>query len=147
MKISHLTSSGTRLPDFPWMCKKTNEREFLSDQAAAPWGRGRGSCGKRRTAENYTLADIVRWADFRLSALIWQRGQIRMMLATRAPSMRCTSQPLRTASSARGKRWSQNQQRPLPVEQMACSASCTSSTIRSGVLSALKFTSLIADSQ
>lgn len=62
------------------------------------------------------------------------------MLATRSPSMRCTSQPVRTASAARGRRRSQCQQRPFPVEQIACSASGTLSTIRSGTLMAVKIT-------
>jgi len=66
-----------------------------------------------------------------------------MMLATRSPSRRCTSQPARMATAARGNLTSQYQQRPLPVVAMARSAALTSNAGRSGVLSvsALKFSS------
>ena len=93
----------------------------------------------------YRPAASERPATSKFSDWSWHRGQTRIMLATRSPSTRCTSQPLRTASSTRGNRRSQYQQRPLPVEQIACRASGTFSTIRSRVLTALKLTSGLTD--
>jgi len=75
-------------------------------------------------------------ASLGLARFAWHLGHTRIMLATRSPSMRCTSQPVPMAFSARGNRRSQCQQRPLPVEQMACNAACTSRLIRFGVLTA-----------
>jgi hypothetical protein len=49
------------------------------------------------------------------------------------------------ASSARGNRKSQYQQRPLPVEQIARNAACTSGNLRGRVLTALKRTSGLVD--
>lgn len=103
----------------------------------------------RRNRWGYQRAVRERSGTSKSSGLGWHLGQIRIMLATRSPSTRCTSQPVRTAASTLGSLRSQYQQRPLPVEQMACNASCTSSTIRPGVLTALKLTSCvrIADSR